>query len=127
MDNQISFDDLFGMVTEKPADLKTDEVEKPKEKEKKPAEKPAEKPVENSKKLPTDKSGKSFRAPFQLYCGNMLKDITGYFEDGREYSGEEITKIMLKHDEYFFTSKIEYDYMPETNTVVAMSVQHKKG
>lgn len=123
MDNQMSFDDLFGMVTEKPADLKTDEVEKPKEKK----SKPVEKPVDTSKKLSTDKSGKRFRAPFQLYCGNMLKDITGYFEDGREYSGEEITKIMLDHDEYFFTSKVEYDYIAETNTVVAMSVQHKKG
>ena len=117
MDDQISFDDLFGMVTEKPADLNTDEVEKPKEKEKKPAE----------KKKAEDKTEKKFKAPFQLYCGNMLKDVTGYFEDGKEYSGEEITKIMLDHDEYFFTSKVEYDYIAETNTVVAMSVQHKKG
>lgn len=116
--DEMEMDDIFGMITSRVEELKTDQVKK-KAAEEKTAAKKAEK-AEPAK-------GKTYKAPFQLYAGSVMKDVTGYFEDGKEYTGEEISKIMLDHDEYFFASKCDFDYIPETNTVVAMSIQHKKG
>ena len=110
---QLNMDDIFGMLSDSTEDLKTD--------------KPAPQPKAKKQAEKAGQAEKKFMFPFQLYAGSCLMDITGYFEDGKEYSGSDITKIMLAHDEYFFTSKIEFDYMADTNTVVAMSVQHKKG
>ena len=95
----MEMDDVFGMLTAEKADMPSDKPEKP----------------------------KKFKYPFQLYMGSRLRDVTGLFEDGKEYSDDEITKIMLANDEYFFSGKIEYDYIADTNTVVAMSIHHKKG
>ena len=118
---ELEMDDIFGMITTKVEELKTDSVKKEKEAKKQTSAAPAP-PAANVKK---DKQ--TFKAPFQLYAGSVMKDVTGFFEDGKEYTGEEISKIMLAHDEYFFASRCDYDYISETNTVVAMSVQHKKG
>lgn len=123
-------DDIFGMLTASTAEMPSDKPEKPKKVEKpketkKQAEEKKEEKKPEKKSVPANE--KKFKAPFQLYMGSRLRDVTGLFEDGREYKGDEITDIMIANDEYFFTGKIEYDYMPETNTVVAMSIQHKKG
>ena len=118
----MEMDDVFGMLTAEKADMPSDKPEKPKKVEK--TEKTAEKKKETAKK---DGKPKKFKYPFQLYMGSRLRDVTGLFEDGKEYSDDEITKIMLANDEYFFSGKIEYDYIADTNTVVAMSIQHKKG
>ena len=115
--------DIFGMLTADAAEMPSDKPKKPAEEKKPAAEKLAPEKKEDKKAAPP----KKFKYPFQLYMGSHLKDVTGFFEDDKEYSGEEITKVMIGHDEYFFTGKIEYDYIPETNTVVAMSIQHKKG
>lgn len=136
-------DDIFGMLTAKAEDLPSDKptkAEKPAEPEKKEPEKvEEEKPTAEEKKpepeekqpaaekKPTGTAKKKFKAPFQLYMGSRLRDVTGLFEDGKEYTGDEITAVMIANDEYFFTGKIEYDYIEKTNTVVAMSIQHKKG
>lgn len=126
-------DDIFGMLTAKVEDMPSDKPEKPKEAEKakeKAKEKQEDKPAEDKKPAAEAKKKepkKKFKAPFQLYMGSRLRDVTGLFEDGKEYTGDEITKIMINADEYFFTGKIEYDYIADTNTVVAMSIQHKKG
>ncbi|MBP3868921.1 MAG: hypothetical protein J6D38_07395 [Solobacterium sp.] len=129
-------DDIFGMLTAKTEDLTSDKPakpEKPAEPEKKEPEKAEEKKpaAEESKpaaeKKPAGTAKKKYKAPFQLYMGSRLRDVTGLFEDGKEYTGDEITAVMIANDEYFFTGKIEYDYIEKTNTVVAMSIQHKKG
>ena len=122
-------DDIFGMLTAKTEEMPSDKPEKPKEEKKSEPVKAKEKAAAPEPKKPGEKkaSKNTFTAPFQLYMGSRLRDVTGLFDDGKEYTGDEITKIMIANGEYFFTGKIEYDYMPETNTVVAMSIQHKKG
>lgn len=129
-------DDIFGMLTAKTEDLPSDKPEKheksaePEKKEPKKAEekKPAaEESKPEAEKKPAGTAKKKYKAPFQLYMGSRLRDVTGLFEDGKEYTGDEITAVMIANDEYFFTGKIEYDYIEKTNTVVAMSIQHKKG
>lgn len=118
-------DDIFGMLTADPAEMPSDKPAKaPKPAKTKETQKEAK--TKEEKPVP-DVGQKKFRYPFQLYMGSRLRDVTGLFEDGKEYSGAEITKIMIDADEYFFTGKIEYDYIEDTNTVVAMSIQHKKG
>lgn len=121
-------DDIFGMLTAKTEDLPSDKPEKPE----KPAEPEKKDPKKAEEKKPAAEkksagTAKKYKAPFQLYMGSRLRDVTGLFEDGKEYTGDEITAVMIANDEYFFTGKIEYDYIEKTNTVVAMSIQHKKG
>lgn len=53
--------------------------------------------------------------------------MTGAFEENREYSAKQITDIMLANHFYEFAGTVDYDYIQETNTLVAMFMQHKKG
>ena len=126
MDN----DDIFGMITASTEDLPSDKVKKEKEpKESSKKEEPKKEETAEAKKEPvTAKKGeRKFKYPFQLYMGSRLRDVAGLFEDGKEYTGSDISRIMLGADEYFFSGKVEFDYIKETNTVVAMAIQHKKG
>ena len=53
--------------------------------------------------------------------------MTGAFEENREYSAKQITDIMLANHFYEFAGAVDYDYIQETNTLVAMFMQQKKG
>ncbi|MBR2844673.1 MAG: hypothetical protein IKF00_05620 [Solobacterium sp.] len=101
-------------------ELKTDKpAEKPK-KEKKPAEKTEKKPAEA-------KTAKRYKYPFQVYFAGRVHDLTGFFEDGKEYTEKQISDVMLAQHFYEFSGQVSYDYMEDTNTLVAMFHQHKKG
>lgn len=111
-----SSDDIFGMIGNKPEQLKSDK----KEIKKNEAKKDQEKEIKKEPK-------KSYKFPFQIYFAGTNHDMTGAFEENREYSTKQITDIMLANHFYEFAGAVDYDYIQETNTLVAMFMQHKKG
>ena len=70
---------------------------------------------------------KLYKFPFQIYFAGTNHNMTGAFEENREYSAKQITDIMLANHFYEFAGTVDYDYIQETNTLVAMFMQHKKG
>lgn len=77
-----------------------------------------------------EKQVETFEYPFSLFLGtaNNHIDITNYgFEDGKRYTGKEISKIMLQHRDYGFAGDMEYTMMKDDNTLVVNAKQYKKG
>lgn len=105
----------------------TEPVKNEPEKEpKKPAEKKEAK--KKSKAAKTGNKAKGYVYPFGLYTEGHEVDITNYgFEDGKGYSADEITRIMLAHKHYEFSGEMEYSMITEDNILVANAKQHKKG
>ena len=105
--------DLMSMLTAKAVE------EKPKKKEKK-AEKTAAKKEDKPKR-------KKYKYPFEIYLAAEKRDVSHIFEDGAEYTTDEITKAMLQHGFYEFSGNVTYDYMEKDNVLVPVFQQHKKG
>lgn len=105
--------DLMSMLTAKTVD------EKPKKKDKK-----AEKTVVKKEEKP---KGKKYKYPFEIYLAAKKRDVSHIFEDGAEYTTDEITKAMLQHGFYEFSGNVTYDYMEKDNVLVPVFQQHKKG
>lgn len=105
--------DLMSMLTAKSVE------KKPKKKEKK-AEK---KVVKKEEKL----KGKKYKYPFEIYLAAEKRDVSHIFEDGTEYTTDEITKAMLQHGFYEFSGSVTYDYMEKDNVLVPVFQQYKKG
>ena len=117
MDESVeSSDDIFGMIGNKPEKLKSDKKETKKSDTKK-----------EEKKETKAEPEKLYKFPFQIYFAGTNHDMTGAFEENREYSAKQITDIMLANHFYEFAGTVDYDYIQETNTLVAMFMQHKKG
>ena len=92
--------------------------------ESKKEEKPA------SKKVPKKKASteKTYKYPFGVYSEGRLIDVSSYgFVEDREYTEDEITKIMLQHRHYEFSGKMEYNLIKDDNVLVANAAQHRKG
>ncbi len=97
----------------------TETAEKPK-KEEKPAGK-------KTTKKKTDTAVKH-KYPFGVYSEGRLIDVSSYgFVEDREYTEDEITKIMLQHRHYEFSGKMEYNLIKDDNVLVANAAQHRKG
>ena len=103
----------------KQATVQATETEKPKTEEK-PAGKKTTK-----KKASTEKT---YKYPFGVYSEGRLIDVSSYgFVEDREYTEDEITKIMLQHRHYEFSGKMEYNLIKDDNVLVANAAQHRKG
>ena len=88
------------------------------------AEKPAGKKT-TKKKASTEKT---YKYPFGVYSEGRLIDVSSYgFVDGQDYTGDEITKIMLQHRHYEFAGTMEYSYIEDDNVLVVTGKQHRKG
>ena len=74
-----------------------------------------------------DKAVKKFTYPFTLHYAGRNIDVDHIFEQGNEYTSEEITQAMLHHQFYEFSGSVTYDYIQEDNVVVPIFQQHKKG
>ena len=87
-------------------------------------EKPAGKKT-TKKKASTEKT---YKYPFGVYSEGRLIDVSSYgFVEDREYTEDEITKIMLQHRHYEFSGKMEYNLIKDDNVLVANAAQHRKG
>lgn len=125
-----SFWDLVGKPKEEPQ--KEVKEETPEVVEAAPVEEKVEKPktAKAAKKETKKVEEEKFEYPFSLYLatGDVYIDITSFgFEDGKGYTGEEISKIMLQHRKYGFAGEMTYSMMKEDNTLVASAKQFKKG
>lgn len=100
---------------------KTVEEQPKKELKEKKTRKPA------TKKEKTENGGKKYKYPFNLYLAAEKRDVSHIFNEGVEYTQNEITSAMLQHGYYEFSGNVTYDYMEEDNTLVPTFQQHKKG
>ena len=83
-------------------------------------------PKKETKKEEKQESAK-YRYPFILHYAAQNLDVSHVFEDGHEYSAEEITKKMLEHQFYEFAGKVSYDFRADDNVLVPIFQQPKKG
>lgn len=106
--------------------------------EKKTAAKEPEKEVKKEIKKETKKTSKSkpkakdkeekYLYPFSLYTSNQTIDISNYgFEEGKEYTGKEISDIMLQHCHWQFAGEMTYSMIKDENVLTVTEKQYKKG
>lgn len=124
----------------------TAETEEPQKKEIKDAEiveketavNEPEKEVKKEIKKETKKTSKSkpkakdkeekYLYPFSLYTSNQTIDISNYgFEEGKEYTGKEISDIMLQHRHWQFAGEMTYSMIKDENVLTVTEKQYKKG
>lgn len=108
-------DDLFELLDEE----EEIEVKKPTKKE------AVKKQEENKESKPAEV--KKYRYPFTLYYAAQNIDVSHIFEEGKEYTADEITSAMLNHQFYEFSGKVAYDLIEADNVLVPTFQQHKKG
>lgn len=95
--------------------------------------KPVEKKKKESKTTKAEKkekasaSGKSYLYPFVMHISAQNIDVSHIFEEGKEYSEKEITKMMLEHGFYNFSGNVTYDFIESDNVLVPIFQYHKKG
>lgn len=105
-------DDLFSMVPEEVKEEPKKKTEKPKKAEPKPK---------------TGKTDKKYKYPFIMHIAARNVDVSHVFNEGQEYTADEITKAMLEHQFYDFAGEVTYDYIEEDNVLLPIFRQHKKG
>lgn len=97
-----------------------------KEEPKKEVKKKTEK-TSKSKPKAKDKEEK-YLYPFSLYTSNQTIDISNYgFEEGKEYTGKEISDIMLQHRHWQFAGEMTYSMIKDENVLTVTEKQYKKG
>lgn len=105
-------------------------VEKPKKEIKEEPKKEVKKKTEKtskSKPKAKDKEEK-YLYPFSLYTSNQTIDISNYgFEEGKEYTGKEISDIMLQHRHWQFAGEMTYSMIKDENVLTVTEKQYKKG
>lgn len=112
------FDDLFDLVDEEVEEAKPKEKVKSKVKEPK-----KEKKKEGAKKSTSSK----YKYPFIMHIAARNIDVSHIFEEGKEYTAQEITKAMLEHQFYDFAGEVTYEFMESDNVLLPIFRQHKKG
>lgn len=80
-----------------------------------------------TKKEESKRETTKYRYPFILHYAAQNIDVSNIFEDGREYTADEITKKMLEHQFYEFAGKVNYDYRADDNVLIPIFQQPKKG
>ena len=77
-EDQLSMDDVWGLIGTAPEALNKDEKPKPKEKKK-------EEKQESKKEATPKVSAKKWKFPFQIYFAGKVHDLTGMFQNEEEY------------------------------------------
>ena len=94
---------------------------------KKPELKKEQKKTNEPKKAEEKQEAVKYRYPFILHYAAQNLNVSNIFEDGHEYTADEITKKMLEHQFYEFSGKVSYDYRVEDNVLIPIFQQPKKG
>lgn len=100
------------------------EAKKP---EPKKEQKKANEPKREPKKAEEKQEAAKYRYPFILHYAAQNLNVSNIFEDGHEYTADEITKKMLEHQFYEFAGKVSYDYRADDNVLIPIFQQPKKG
>lgn len=107
-----------------------DDVDDIVEKEKKPKEKKKEEAPEKvakNEKIAKKNVEKKYKYPFKLYLAARIIETDSIFEEEKEYSESEITKLMLEHGYYEFAGNVTFDFRENENVMIPIFNQHKKG
>lgn len=75
----------------------------------------------------TEAKPKKFKSPFKIQVYTNDLDISGMFEEDKEYTPEEVSSILLEHKYYMFAGEVEWDYRSDDNVLLPVFKQHKKG
>lgn len=63
------------------------------------------------------KEGKKYKYPFLMYFGHEYRDVTGVFEEGKEYTGKELVAELVKHGfkDFKYAQDISWEYFDDEN------------
>ncbi len=70
-----------------------------------------------SKSKSSKEKQKTYKYPFVMYFGHQYRDVTSLFEEGKEYTEEEISKILTKagYKEFRYANEVKYEYFANEN------------
>ena len=70
---------------------------------------PAETPEQ---KADEEKNAKKYKYPFLMYFGHEYRDVTGVFEEGKEYTEKQLTKTLVEHGfkDFKYAQEIQWEY-----------------
>ena len=94
---------------------------------KKPEQKKAKEPKKESNNTEEKQETTKYHYPFILHYAGQNLAVSHIFEDDHEYSGDEITKLLLEHQFYEFSGKVTYDFREKDNVLIPIFKQPKKG
>lgn len=106
------------------------EEKQPKQKEQEKTKKETKvkkKATKTEQKKSQKNDDKKYRYPFILWMDRKQADVSHIFEDGKEYSENEISNLMLEHGDYDFSGKVNYDYLKDKNVLAVSFQKHSKG
>lgn len=73
------------------------------------------------------KKNPKYKYPFVLHYAGKNIDTDLMFENGQEYTAEEIRTKMLQHQYYEFSGKVSFEHLKDDNVLLPIFEQHKKG
>ena len=119
---------LFGDETEDVVNVKKEENKSKNPKKAETKKKNTTSTSSNTPKTGAKKEKQKFKYPFSIYSNGNI-DISNYgFENDKEYTEDEIAKIMLSHKHYEFSADKKYfKYIKEDNVVYFSGADFKKG
>lgn len=79
------------------------------------------------KKKTEPKKETKYKYPFTIHFAGHNIETDHIFEEGKEYTEQEITKRMLEHQYYEFAGSVSYTYMKDENVLLPIFQQYKKG
>lgn len=69
------------------------------------------------KKADEEKNAKKYKYPFLMYFGHEYRDVTGVFEEGKEYTEKQLTKALIDHGfkDFKYAQEVQWEYFDDEN------------
>lgn len=69
------------------------------------------------KKADEEKNAKKYKYPFLMYFGHEYRDVTGVFEEGKEYTEKQLTKALIEHGfkDFKYAQEVQWEYFEDEN------------
>lgn len=76
-----------------------------------------QKEEEKKKKEEEEKKAKKYKYPFLMYFGHEYRDVSGVFEEGKEYTEKQLTKTLVDHGykDFKYAQEIQWEYFEDEN------------
>lgn len=70
-----------------------------------------------TKEKDEEAKAKKYKFPFLMYFGHEYRDVTGVFEEGKEYSEKQLTKTLIDHGfkDFKYAQEIQWEYFEDEN------------
>ncbi len=72
---------------------------------------------ENKKNEEAEKKAKKYKYPFLMYFGHEYRDVSGVFEEGKEYTEKQLTKTLVDHGykDFKYAQEVQWEYFEDEN------------